>query len=107
MDAGEASVKGLPVLQATELLIGLWLRGLPQPDCERTISEWREKLTATCGNANDNDPHGLSPAKERAVALLDAACETCPLVCPRNAAISLRAPPGLAARQASLPGMHL
>lgn len=88
-------------MQSSEVLIGLWLRGLDQGECARLISDWRASLTATGGGANDNDPTGAAEGKARAVVLLDATCATCRKVCPLNPLISLRAPPRPAARQAS------
>lgn len=99
--AWDTKKKGLLVLQASEVLIGLWLRGLEQGDCLRIISDWSERLTAQGGEANDNDANGFADAKLRALALLDATCETCLRVCPRNPNISRRAPPRPSTRRAS------
>jgi hypothetical protein len=80
---------------ATELLVGLWLRGLKQPKCEKTITEWRHALAGSPGSANDNSPRDVAEAKARAIALLDATCATCAKVCPRRGFTS-PAPPTLA-----------
>lgn len=87
-------------LQASELLIGLWLRGLEPAECLRIISDWMERLTAEAGGANDNDFAGIGAAKHRAAALLQATCETCPEICPLNPRINRRAPPRPSAQPA-------
>jgi hypothetical protein len=91
----------LEVVQASELLIGLWIRGLAPAECLRIVSDWLERLTADGGEANDNDIAGLEAAKGRAAALLLATCDTCPAMCPRNPNISRREPPRPSAHRAS------
>jgi hypothetical protein len=89
--------------EATELLIGLWLRDLSQAECLKVIGSWRGKLTAE-RPANDNLSPRVLIAMERAVALLDATCDTCVKACPLRAIIR-PAPLPLAARPASLVGI--
>lgn len=75
------------IIQATELLIGLWLADQPQDACERIISSWRRRLTAESGISNENTSSEIQHAKHRAVALLDATCEACAKECPMRTII--------------------
>ena len=71
-------------VQASEILIGLWLRSLKQPECFAHVDEWAKALEARPPVANDNTPKPIHAAKQRALALLDATCEVCAKSCPRS-----------------------
>lgn len=79
------------VSQATELLVGLWLRGLKQPKCAKTVGEWRRALISRGGAANDNITPSEREARVRALLLLDRACEECTRACPLRPPMPARA----------------
>jgi hypothetical protein len=84
-------------LAASEVLIGLWLRGLKPKKCLSIVSEWHGALTMRSA-ANENCSADIERDKARAAALLEATCATCTKLCPRN--VMSPALPRRAARQA-------
>lgn len=76
---------------ATELLLGLWLRGLKQSKCSRLVAEWRRALVSRGEAANDNISSEERSDRIAALQSLDKLCGECLRDCPLRPAMKREA----------------